>query len=196
MGYARAGFEVVGVDIAEQPNYPFTFWRADALDVLQSWGTSTAYHFAGGFDAIHASPPCQGYANVTRWRGDPDTHPRLIEDVREWLVATGLPYVIENVRTTALRPCLVLCGSMFDLPFRRHRGFETNWNGFTLVQPCQHRSTDLAFMHKGERAYADAMGCDWMTNREAREAIPPAYTEYVGRHLTRLAFDDQERNAI
>jgi hypothetical protein len=172
VGYHRAGFDVVGVDLEPQPNYPFEFHQADALEF--------PLH---GFDAIHASPPCQGYANVTAWRGDPATHPRHIAGVRDRLAGAGVPYVIENVRTTELRPCLVLCGSMFGLPVRRHRGFETNWNAYRLVPPCQHRPSDLAFMHKGERAYADAMGCDWMTNREAREAIPPAYTEHIGHYL-------------
>lgn len=171
-GYARAGFEVVGVDISPQPRYPFEFVQADAMTFPLE-----------GFDAVHASPPCQGYANVTLWRGNQDDHPQLIETTRERLLASGLPFVIENVRTKALRPCMVLCGSMFGLAVRRHRGFETNWNGFRLVPSCQHRSTDMAFMHKHERAYADAMGCDWMTAREAREAIPPAYTEFVGEHL-------------
>jgi hypothetical protein len=173
VGYHRAGFEVVGVDIDPQPNYPFEFHRADAM----TWA------LFDGFDAVHASPPCQGYANVTRWRGDQDDHPRLIEATRRRLIHYGLPWVMENVRTPELRPSIVLCGSMFGLPIRRHRGFETSWHAFDLVPQCQHRPTDMAFMHKHERAYADAMGCDWMTAREAREAIPPAYTEYIGRHL-------------
>jgi hypothetical protein len=180
-GYQRAGFHVVGVDIQPQPNYcGDEFHQADALDFPLD-----------AYAAIHASPPCQAYANVTRWRGDPDDHPRLIEHIRQRLAASGVPYVIENVRTAELRPCLVLCGSMFDLPIRRHRGFETSWNGFQLVPPCQHRPTDMAFMHKHERAYADAMGCDWMTNREARQAVPPAYTEFIGGYL--LASDEGER---
>jgi DNA (cytosine-5)-methyltransferase 1 len=170
VGYDRAGFEVVGVDLERQPNYPFEFHRADAM----------AWSLFDGFDAVHASPPCQGYANVTLWRGAQGDHPRLIEPTRRRLIHQGLPYVIENVRTTELRPCLVLCGSMFDLPIRRHRGFETSWDAFELVPPCRHRASDMAFMHKHERAYADAMGCDWMTAREAREAIPPAYTEFMG----------------
>lgn len=176
MGYHRAGFEVVGVDIEPQPNYPFEFVQADALEFVRP----SSWVF---FDAIHASPPCQGYANVTLWRGSQGDHERLIEPVRELLRQTGLPYVIENVRTKALRPCVVLCGSMFGLPIRRHRGFETSWNQSPMVLACHHQASDLAFEHKGERAYADAMGCDWMTAREAREAIPPAYTEHVGGYL-------------
>lgn len=179
MGFHRAGFEVVGVDIKPQPRYPFDFIQAEALEWLDWMGDDVASEF----EAIHASPPCQHYANVTRWRGDQEDHPDLIGPVRELLQATGLPWVMENVRTTALRPCVVLCGSMFGLPIRRHRGFETSWGVSPMVLACHHRATDLAFEHKGERAYADAMGCDWMTAREAREAIPPAYTEHVGLFL-------------
>lgn len=172
-GYQRTGFYVVGVDLKAQPNYcGDEFYQADALMFPLD-----------DFDAVHASPPCQGYANVTLWRGSQNDHPKHLEEVRARLIQSGLPWVIENVRTKALRPCIVLCGSMFGLSIRRHRGFETSWGGYELVPPCQHRSTDLAFMHKGERAYADAMGCDWMTAVEAREAIPPAYTEFMGQRL-------------
>jgi hypothetical protein len=119
---------------------------------------------------------------VTRWRGNQDDHEALIAPTRELLEATGLPYVIENVRTRELRHPLVLCGSMFGLRVRRHRYFETNWLPFQMVLSCRH-DDQLPFMHKGERAYADAMGCDWMTAREARQAIPPAYTEWIGTRL-------------
>ena len=171
VGYHRAGFDVVGVDHKPQPRYPFEFHQADALT-----------YPLDGFDVIHASPPCQGYANVTLWRGDHGDHPRLIEAMRARLKASGVPWVMENVRTREIRGDFVLCGSAFGLPVRRHRHFETSIAP-TLVAPCQHRSTDLAFMHKGERAYADAMGCTWMSSREAREAIPPAYTEWIGTQL-------------
>lgn len=172
MGYHRAGFDVVGVDIEPQPHYPFEFVQADALTFPLD-----------GFDAIHASPPCPHYANVTRWRGRQTDHPALIGPVREMLRASGLSYVIENVRTRALESPIVLCGSMIGLPIRRHRYFESNVALPWFMPSCQHRSTDLAFEHKGERAYADAMGCDWMSSKEARQAIPPAYTEWIGRHL-------------
>jgi hypothetical protein len=171
-GYYHAGFEVVGIDIEPQPHYPFEFHQADALTFPLD-----------GFDAIHASPPCPYYANVTKWRGRPDDHPALIPPVRARLRATGVLYVIENVRTDALESPVVLCGSMFGLPIRRHRYFESNLNLQWFMPPCQHRSTDLAFEHKGERTYADAMGCHWMTNREARQAVPPAYTRFLGEQL-------------
>jgi len=173
VGYHRAGFDVVGVDIHPQPRYPFEFVQADALDFPLD-----------GFDAIHASPPCPHYANVTRWRGNPDNHPALIAPTRDRLNAAGVPWVMENVRTRQLRADFVLCGSMFGLPVRRHRYFEAGgWPAFHLIQPCTHHTDDLPFMHKAERAYADAMGCQWMTNIEARQAIPPAYTRWIGERL-------------
>jgi C-5 cytosine-specific DNA methylase len=171
MGYHLAGFEIVGVDIDPQPNYPFDFVAADAMTFPLD-----------GFDAIHASPPCQHYAPVTRWRGDAGNHPDLLEATVARLRASGLPWVVENVPYAPLRPDFVLCGSMFGLQVRRHRWFLTSWAGFELVQGCHHDRL-LPFEHKGERAYADAMGCQWMTNREAREAIPPAYTDWIGRRL-------------
>lgn len=191
-GYQQAGFHVVGLDIADQPNYiGDEFYRLDAMTVLAGGGWHTArHHTVAAFDAIHASPPCQGYANVTLWRGSHDDHPQLIAPVREALVASGVPWVMENVRTKELRDPFVLCGSMFGLPVRRHRYFETSWPMFELVPACQHEGL-LPFEHKGERAYADAMGCGWMTAKEARQAVPPAYAEWIGArlmaHLGRVA---------
>lgn len=179
VGYHRAGFEIVGVDINPQPNYPFAFYQADALKAIAVGGDLS---IGGGFDAIHASPPCQHYAGVTAWRGDRNDHPDLIGSMRELLLATGLPYVIENVpdaRSHLVNP-VMLCGSQFGLRVRRHRYFEANWDLSILEWPCQHRPDDLAFEHKQERAYADALGCRWMTAREGRQAIPPSYTEYIG----------------
>lgn len=170
-GYQLAGFDVTGVDIAPQPRYPGTFVQGDALTFPLD-----------GFDAIHASPPCQAYARVTGWRGDRGRHADLVEATRARLIASGVPWVIENVPEAPVRPDLVLCGSHFGLGVRRHRVFETSWRAFALSPPCRHRGL-LPFMHKGERAYADAMGCGWMTNREARQAVPPAYTQHIGEQL-------------
>ena len=171
-GYQRAGFYVVGVDIEPQPNYcGDDFLQMEALAVLETL-TLYAVDDAVGYDAIHASPTVPRLRERDEWRGDQGNHPELIQPVRELLEAAGLPYVIENVVTPEIRSDFMLCGSMFGLPIRRHRFFETNWSGLTLQQPCRHRSSDLAFMHKGERAYADAMGCGWMTAREGRDAIP------------------------
>lgn len=109
-------------------------------------------------------------------------HPDLIVAVLARLAATEVPWVVENVAESPLRRDLVLCGSQFGLRVRRHRVFQTSPRLFSLIPPCRHRGL-LPFMHKGERAYAQALGCGWMTNREAREAVPPAYTEHVGSLL-------------
>jgi hypothetical protein len=181
-GYQDAGWEVVGVDIVPQKNYLYEFWQRDALYLLEN----RREEIADQFDAIHSSPPCQHYANVTSWRGDQDEHPALIAPLRELLEATGLPYAIENVETKELRPDFILCGSNFGLPLRRHRYFETNWSGPVQMSLCQHRATDYSFDHGGkqpESIYRDAMGVPWMTVRESRQAIPPAYTEYIGTQL-------------
>lgn len=173
VGYHRAGFDVVGVDIAPQPHYiGDEFVRADAMT-----------YPLDGFDAIHASPPCQHYAAVTAWRGARGCHPDLVDAVRLRLASTGVPWVIENVREAPLHAAVMLCGSMFGLGVRRHRYFEMSPQpGMWAPAPCDHRAL-LPFMHKGERAYADAMGCGWMTAKEGREAIPPAYTAYLGQFL-------------
>lgn len=198
-GYARAGFDVVGVDIKPQPNYPFEFIQADALEVLAG-----SLDF---FDAIHASPPCQRYLNlggVNRAQGRSYDHPDLIAPVRELLVASGLPYVIENVPDAApqLHDPVRVCGTAFGLPLRRHRLFEAN---FPLVgKACEHeRFTEPRYWtgwrpngeHRlstvvqvygnagGRSEWPAAMGIDWMTSAEFIEAVPPAYTEHIGRQL-------------
>lgn len=179
-GYSLAGFDVVGVDVIDQPNYPFTFHKYDAVKVLEEWTNPSDYA------AVHASPPCPGYANVTKWRGSQEDHPRLIGPVRDLLDAISIPYVIENVVTNELRSDFMLCGSMFGLPIRRHRYFETNWSGLHMAQPCQHKDTDYSFDHgskQPESVYRDAMECEWMTVKESRDAIPPAFTRFIGERL-------------
>ncbi len=187
VGYARAGFDVVGVDVMPQPNYPFEFIRSDALEYLTARGRE--------FDAIHASPPCQAYSRATAWRGDRGRHPDMIAATREALAATRLPYVIENVQEARhhLRDPIMLCGSMFGLRVRRHRYFEVPWMPFELMPRCQHRRTDYSHDHGGkqtETTYRLAMGCDWMTAHEARQAIPPAYTEQIGKRLLNRTGDE------
>jgi hypothetical protein len=167
---------VTGVDIEDHPDYPFTLLVADAMDVL----TDTA--FLAGFDVIHASPPCQHYAPVTRWRGASEDHPDLLAPVRELLVANSVPWVIENVPGAPMRVDYMLCGSMFGLRVRRHRWFEVSHHTYDLLPPCDHRRL-LPFEHKGERAYTDALGCAWMTVKDGRDAVPPAYTEHIGAQL-------------
>jgi hypothetical protein len=192
VGYDRAGFDVVGVDIAPQPRYPFEFVQADALDALDrlSFGLCLVegdmrWHVED-FDAIHASPPCQHYANVTAWRGDQAGHADLVAPTRDLLERMGLPWVMENVREAPVRADFMLCGTALGLPFRRHRHFETDWSGLVMSHGCQHRPSDYSFDHgakQPESVYRDAMGCEWMTVEESREAIPPAYCELIGHQL-------------
>lgn len=185
MGYHRAGFDVVGVDIEPQPHYPFEFVQADALTFPLD-----------GFDAIHASPPCQGYSSATSHFGS--GHPLLIEEVRSRLLASGVPYVIENVRGAPLPSAVMLCGSVFGLRVWRHRYFESNVP--MLVPSCQHKRKEPPInpyrtesrVRDGLRvgsmlAFGAAMGIDWMTTREITEAIPPIYTEWIGQHLLAVA---------
>jgi DNA (cytosine-5)-methyltransferase 1 len=192
MGYRRAGFDVVGVDLEAQPNYPFEFVQADALTFPLD-----------GFDAIHASPPCQDYS-TTRSLHTAE-YPRLIGPIRARLIAAGVPYVIENVqgaRRDMVNP-VRLCGSSFGLGVRRHRLFETSWPiGF--APPCAHylqpEPIDVTGtggpanrprggnggIHRKPRNIAHArevMGIDWMTRPELAEAIPPAFTEFIGEQL-------------
>jgi DNA (cytosine-5)-methyltransferase 1 len=178
-----AGYEVIGIDADRQPSYPFEFHQCDAIEFLEDpeWPVT--------FDVIHASPPCQRYANVTKWRGNPDDHPDLLDVTLDLLRARPTPWVVENVPEAIPNPDLMLCGSMFGLAVQRHRHFLASPNLFGLLPPCRHGDM-FPFMHKGERAYADAMECAWMTNREAREAIPPAYTRWIaGRMLEALGLD-------
>jgi DNA (cytosine-5)-methyltransferase 1 len=194
MGYHRAGFDVVGVDINPQPNYPFEFHQGDALDYLREHGHK--------FDAIHASPPCQFYSLIQYTNDDKrDEHPALIEPVRALLKAHAVPYVIENVVGAPMHSPITLCGEMFGLAVIRHRLFESN---AMLMQPSHvpHRGRVSGWRH-GTRFYGpyfavygngggkgslgdwrDAMGMPWcQTKHEIAEAIPPAYTQFIGEQL-------------
>jgi DNA (cytosine-5)-methyltransferase 1 len=192
MGYRRAGFEIVGVDIKPQPRYPFEFIQADALAVLRGgpW-------VADGWAAIHASPPCQAYTTLRhRTRGE---YADLIGIVREELIATGLPYVIENVEGAPLRNPLRLCGSSFGLgvngrELRRHRRFETSFP--VMAPPCQHVKEVVGvygtggggqmtrgFKARGVVEAREALGTPWMTLAECAQAVPPAMTEHIGHYL-------------
>ncbi len=178
-GYQRAGFYVVGIDSEPQSHYcGDEFYQRDAFEALVVLGAHA--------DAIHASPPCQHYARVTEWRGKRSNHPDLVARTREALVlwegSWHRPWIIENVCEAPLRKDLVLCGTMFGLNIQRHRAFEVN---FPVVRfgECHHTKSNLPFIHKGERRYADEMGCTWMNKREARQAIPPVYCEFIGRQL-------------
>lgn len=192
VGLRRAGFDVRGVDITPQPRYPFPFTQGDAL----SADISDA-------DFVWASPPCQRFSALAKRNGNGHEWPDLVEPIRAKLDTWGGPYVIENVEGAPLRKDLVLCGTMFPgLRVQRHRVFEAN---FPIPQPThgKHPLThtfDRRKRHFGKTdemrdfvqvtgggnctlgAASDAMGIDWMTKVEINEAIPPAYSEYIGRH--------------
>jgi DNA (cytosine-5)-methyltransferase 1 len=196
VGYHRAGFEVVGIDIKPQPNYPFPFIQTDALELDPK--------FISTFDAIHASPPCQSYSDLAKRNGNADQWPRLIDPVRALLTASGLPYIIENVEGAPLKSPVMLCGTMFKgLRVLRHRLFEANFPILTPKHgphPKVH-TFDKRKSHFGKTndmldfvqvtgggnctiaAARDAMGIDWMTKNEMNEAIPPAYTRFIGKQL-------------
>lgn len=194
-GYARAGFEIQGVDIEPQDNYPFDFWQEDAFG-------SSPEEIALDFDAVHASPPCQAYSVVTGSRQD--KHPDLVAATRELLRATGLPYVIENVVGAPLENPIMLCGSSFpELHVLRHRLFECSFPVMALQ--CNHSGrpdrfdvyehghwyrTPWAKVYgsgggKAMEHWPEAMGISWMTDAELAQAIPPAMTEHVGQFLLR-----------
>ena len=131
MGYSRAGFEVVGVDIKPQPNYPFEFIQADAIEYLDN-----CYKF----DVIHASPPCQKFSGMQHIHKNKDKHPDLITPTVKFLDKLNLPYVIETVIGAPLRIDLLLCGTMFELPIRKHRIFTSNIPMPILTMVCKHEN--------------------------------------------------------
>jgi len=201
MGYHRAGFKVVGVDNVPQPDYPFTFVLADVMEQEPEWWAS--------FDLIHASPPCQPYSKAVTSRSSQwnDTlgkdEPALIPQLRDMLKASGVPYVIENVSAAPLNG-IVLCGSMFNLDIPRHRIFESSLELVARLHP-KHRGMakaaaerrgwdyrDMTVTGKGRRAgtserWAELLGIDWhMTQHQLKEAIPPAYTLWIGRQAMAL----------
>lgn len=184
-GYHRAGFEVVGIDIKPQLRYPFEFHQADALEFPLR-----------GFDVIHASPPCQAYSQASACRpGLAGTHPRLIEVIRER--CTSMPYIIENVKgaRSSLRNPIELCGAQFGLPSYRHRYFESSiplsapdhLPHTTRTSRAGHWTPGTFVCVAGNCApialVRVALGIDWMRRDELREAIPPIYTEYIGRQV-------------
>lgn len=185
-GYADAGFEVVGVDIRYQQHYPYEFHQNDALAFLWSHGRL--------FDAAHASPPCQAHSNAQKIMGN--THPDLIAPTREALREWGKPFVIENVPGAPLIDPVELCGAMFGLETYRHRLFETNWKLTAPAHP-EHvaRTTKMGrpprdgeYMHvvgnfSGVDRAREVMGMPWANRDGLREAIPPTYTEFIGRQL-------------
>ena len=205
VGYHRAGFEVTGVDIAPQPNYPFTFIQADALEYLcEHWQE---------YDVIHASPPCQRYTQLNRIKSIAqftDSYADLIGITRTLLRFTDKPYIIENVpgARKLMRNPVMLCGSMFkQLRVYRHRLFESNIMLFTPQHLPHNDSTPAANSGVSPKGFTSvcgnggirnlpdgwttlsyvsmAMGIDWMKRREISESIPPAFTEYLGKQMLR-----------
>lgn len=196
-GYADAGFEVVGVDIEPQPRYPFEFHQADAMTFPLD-----------GFDVVHASPPCQSYSRMTACRpGLAETYPDLVGPVRERLLASGLPFVIENVPGSPVRRDLELCGCQFGLRsprglgVRRMRWFEVEPPMFFLMPAHNHTEpalpvtghspgkewmaamTDKFGEPPGIEERRVAMGVEWMSRDGATECVPPAYTRFIGEAL-------------
>jgi DNA (cytosine-5)-methyltransferase 1 len=198
-GYQDAGFYVVGVDIEPQPNYcGDEFVQDDALFWMRHglrW--RRRHNDVRSFDAIHASPPCQTYSSAMRHLAD--VKPQQIDAIRELLVASGLPWVIENVPGAPLvvdsnlfgDHGVELCGSMFGLRIRRHRLFETNFP-VSPPAPCDHSRPAMnphnsasrkAIGYAPERQWGEEMGVSWMGKDETRQAIPPSYTEHIGSYL-------------
>lgn len=184
MGYYRAGFEVVGVDINPQKHYPFEFHQGDALEYCAEHGRE--------FDVIHASPPCQRYSKMNNIHKAQSNHPDLIDPVRSLLIQLGCPFVIENVVNAPIRVDLMLCGSMFGLKIIRHRIFESNVTMPLLVPTCHHEKMYDPWHGNSRTAnkFRDAIGIDWMplggwSHRSGTigEAIPPAYTEFIGKQI-------------
>ncbi len=193
-GYHEAGFDLVGVDIDPQPRYPFGFIQMDA--------TAVDMRFINTFDVIHASPPCQRHTDLARQ--NKRDYPCFIEATRALLTASGLPYVIENVEGAPLLNPTMLCGTMFPgTRVIRHRLFETNWplaapphGKHPLVYTMDKRKAHYGRLDEwtspvqvtgggncSKAAAADAMGMPWATKRGLNEAIPPAYTRFIGQQM-------------
>lgn len=199
MGYHRAGFDVVGVDITPQRDFPFNFYCADAmtfpLEFKDLFGTFKP-------DIIHASPPCQAHSALRHLYPEKD-YPCFIAPTRERLNAWGGPYVIENVPGSPLENPILLCGSSFGLKVRRHRLFESNTplEGLPCNHKAQGRPIDVSGTggrrinrrpddHGGNTnkprnisEAREAIGIDWATRYGISQAIPPAYTEWIGKQL-------------
>ncbi len=189
-GYRRAGFDVTGVDIKPQKNTPYRVIHGDALEYLEAHGAE--------YDAIHASPPCQACSKAAQaQRNQGKVYPDLIAATRCSLEKIGKLWIIENVPGSPMRPDFKLCGCQFRLDIRRERWFETSWNALVLTASCQHPYPVVSVVGHGTPAwvrqklgfnpaikrYRSAMGIGWMNRNELSQAIPPAFTEYIGRFL-------------
>lgn len=183
-GYRDAGFKnIIGIDIEEQPNYPYSFIKEDAIKFLRKYGKQ--------FDLIHASPPCQKFSQC--WKIRKNKHPDFISIIRRELKKNGKPYVIENVVGSPLINPIMLCGSMFRLKTYRHRIFECSFPVKNRYHP-KHLKTSVKmgrsikdgdYIHivgnfSGISYARKVMGINWATRDELRESIPPVYTEFIG----------------
>jgi DNA (cytosine-5)-methyltransferase 1 len=195
-GYQLAGFEVVGVDIKKQKRYPYEFIQADCLELMKD------IEFLKSFDVIAASPPCQTHSITQHLRnaqGRSTDKVDLIPQTRQALIASGKPYVIENVPGSPLIEPIQMCGSYFGLKVRRHRRFESNLP--IVGSPCKHKEQGKPVgvygsmrdeIPKGGHTAKtieearEAMGIDWMIWGELVEAIPPIYTQEIGKQLLLL----------
>lgn len=184
-GYHRAGFGVVGVDVKPMPRYPFTFIQADAMTFPLE-----------DFDACHASAPCQDHMRARMRQQTEHGTGWMLPATRKRLQATGKPWALENVQGAPMRVDYELCGCMFGLSVERKRWFELWRPVFELRPPCYHPEPVVNPMRTKHGPWyrehgriptrdevAAAMGIDWMRGEEIKQAIPPAYTEYIGRVL-------------
>ena len=172
MGYHRAGFEVVGVDIEPQPNYPFEFIREDAMSFPLE-----------GYDAIHASPPCQRWTRGQNARGQADKHPDLLTPIRQRLQETETPWVIENVPGAPMRDPLMLCGTMFGMKL-----FSDGERAYEEDEATENAST-TAFELRRHRWFEASFHLDdfWpITEYQQNAGISPGY-RWGGRCKHRLA---------
>ena len=192
-GYAAAGFEVTGIDLKHGKRYPYTYIKGDVLQYLKD------FDFLQSFDVIHASPPCQTHSITQHLRnaqGKTTSKVDLIPQTRAALIASGKPYIIENVPGSPLVNPIQLCGSAFDLRVRRHRLFESNMSlkGSICNHKAQGRPVGVYGSLKdeipkgGKTAISidearEAMGISWAIWTELVEAIPPAYTKYLGLQI-------------
>ncbi len=211
VGYARAGFEVVGVDIKPQPHYPFEFHQADAINIMKLLIDGHAIAFeANNFqhlytldeiDAIHASPPCQNYS-ISRYMQGVKGSDELIPQIREQLLKTSKPFVIENVPLSPLEDPIKLSGMCFGLKIIRRRLFELH--NFTVPEPTPCKVKNYRYegyipYHHGisikrghlpniwtKERLQSAMDIDWMNIKEMTQAIPPTYTQYIGLYLLQV----------
>lgn len=194
VGLFNAGFEVTGVDIEPQPNYPFEFIQKSVFDL--------DLEFLRKFDLITASPPCQGYIHCNKNKPD---YLRLVEPVRELLEKTGKPYIIENVPGAPLREDLMLCGEMFQLKIIRHRIFEIKGFEVTKLKHVKHKGMlatgEYVGVYGGSKGnprtrkkygnvnhtwkeQKNAIQIFWATKeQELFNAIPPKYYEYIGNQF-------------